>query len=132
MGAVGNISPNDQYKWLYPKQEAKGQNTVEKPAMVYQPANEQQVQQPVISDPEYKLGGDFGWNVGVSGVDPLGGVYGVGRVTPKEFTVQGIGGEQISYANSKGQVGLTEMEPGAGSHYDPLLGHANHKKWLVA
>ena len=127
MGAVGNISANDQHKWLYPKQDAQvvvgNKKSVD---------NEKQPQTLVDNNPNYKLGENFGWNVGVSGVESAGGVYGVGRVTPKEFTVQGITGEQISYANSQGQVGLTEMQAGAGSHYDPLLGHATHKTWLVA
>ena len=117
MTTIGNNPINDQYL-LYPKRDTQG---VENPTYT-----------PTVNEPNYKLGGDFGTHVGVSGVEPTGGVYGVGRTTPMEFTVQGISGESISYANSKGHVGLTEMDPGAGSHYDPLLGHANHKTWLVA
>lgn len=86
-----------------------------------------------VETPDYKLTNNFSWNVGgVTGKEAVGGVYGVGRTTPEDFYVQGINGDQISYANSKGQVGLTEMKEGPGEHYDPLLGHANHKTWLVA
>lgn len=51
----------------------------------------------------------FGWNVqGTPGIQGTPGVYGTGRTTPEEFYVTGLNGEQISYANSKGEVGLAE------------------------
>ena len=84
-------------------------------------------QQPV-SNQDYKLTGNWGWTVGgVQGTGGATGTYGTERYTPAEFQVDGI-----SYANSKGHVGLTEMDPGAGSHYDPLIGHAKHNTWSVA
>ena len=84
MGAIGQISPQD--KWLY--------------------------QQPV-SNQDYKLTGNWGWNVGgVQGTGGTTGTYGIERHTPHGFQVDGI-----SYANSLGAVGCSEVavSPFAGA-----------------
>lgn len=84
MGAIGHVSSQD--KWLY--------------------------QQPV-SNQDYKLTGNWGWNVGgVQGTGGATGTYGTERYTPAEFQVDGI-----SCANSRGAVGCSEVavSPFAGA-----------------
>ncbi len=123
MGAIGQITPQDYNKWLL----AGKNQPVDKGAIQNPPT-----QQPVENQ-DYKLTGNFGWNVGgVTGVEGTSGAYGVGRTTPSAFLVQSEDGNNISYANSRGHVGCTEMAEGAGNHYDPLNGHAKHKTWFVA
>lgn len=98
---------------------------VETPAKTNQP--------PAINqEPEYKLNGNFGWNVGgVSGVNPATETQGVSRVIDPSLYTTGIDGSPIAQGTQGVGLGIN-MKEGADSHYDSLYGHAQHTKWLVA
>ena len=130
LNGIGNYDAYD--KWRLQGQDPN------KPLGVNQPSGEVKEKPPVDENPQvaggYQATLPFSMNVGATSfVEGVNGVYGVGRVTPPEGRVQSEDGSAlISFTNSQGHMGLTEMADGAGEHYDPLNGHAKHKNWFVA
>lgn len=116
---VDSISGNYFNKWFQ-----QGQNYLSfGQKLVGQDSN------PVQNPPVYQFGQPFAMNVGgVTGPSSVNPVHGVART--KNFGyVPTENGNLVSVGNDG--VGLTLMEPGAGSHYDPVSGHAMHTKWMV-
>ena len=80
----------------------------------------------------YQITQPFAMNVGgVTGPSTVNPVQGVGRTESVGHVTAEDGNTQITMGG-QGYGFYTVMEPGAGSHSDPLYGRAEHTGWWCA